>query len=97
MEALSHGCPLVAIPLASDQPAIAARVAWTGAGVVVPPGKATPGRLQTAISSVLRQKSIKLKAEALQQEIIEAGGVVAAANAIETVFRITAPATIELP
>lgn len=97
MEALSHGCPLVAIPLASDQPAIAARVAWAGTGVVVSPGKATPGRLQTAISSVLQQKSIQLKAEALQQEILEAGGVVAAVNVIETVFRVTTPTTIESP
>lgn len=97
MEALSHGCPLVAIPLASDQPAIAARVAWAGTGVVVSPGNATPGRLQTAISTVLQQKSIQLKAEALQQEILEAGGVVAAVNAIETVFRVTTPTTIESP
>lgn len=86
LEALAHGCPIVAIPLASDQPAIAARVAWAGAGVVVPPGKVTSERLRTAIASVLEQSSIRLKAEALRQEILQAGGVIAAVNAIETVF-----------
>lgn len=97
MEALSHGCPLVAIPLASDQPAIAARVAWAGAGVVVPPGKVTNTRLRTAISSVLEQSRIRFKADALRQEILQAGGVVAAANAIETVFTSIAPTTSESP
>lgn len=97
MEALSHGCPLVAIPLASDQPAIAARVAWAGVGLVVPPGKVTNTRLRTAISSVLDQSRIRLKADALRQEILQAGGVVAAANAIETVFTAIAPATSDSP
>ncbi|MEH2425093.1 MAG: glycosyltransferase [Nostoc sp.] len=86
MEALAHGCPLVAIPLASDQPAIAARVTWAGAGVVVAPGQVTRKRLQRAISTVLEQTSMRMKAAALQQEILQAGGVMAAANVIETVL-----------
>jgi UDP:flavonoid glycosyltransferase YjiC (YdhE family) len=86
MEALGHGCPLVAIPLASDQPAVAARLAWSGAGLVVPPRKASSTRLRAAISSVLDQAGFRLKANALREEIGQAGGTAAAADVIERVF-----------
>lgn len=93
MEALSHGCPLVAIPLASDQPAIAARVARAGAGVVIPPGQVSPARLRSAIASVLDQPQFQQQAKALQQEILQAGGVKTAVTTIEKVVTsvITTP------
>jgi UDP:flavonoid glycosyltransferase YjiC (YdhE family) len=36
LECLTNGVPMVAIPVANDQPGIAARIAWTGVGEVVP-------------------------------------------------------------
>src|SRR3954468_7993425 len=36
LEALSHGCPMVAIPVGNDQPGVAERVRWLGAGEVLP-------------------------------------------------------------
>ncbi len=35
LECLTNGVPMVAIPIANDQPGIAARIAWAGAGEVV--------------------------------------------------------------
>jgi UDP:flavonoid glycosyltransferase YjiC (YdhE family) len=36
LESLTNAVPMVAIPVANDQPGVAARIAWTGAGEVVP-------------------------------------------------------------
>jgi zeaxanthin glucosyltransferase len=52
LESLSCGVPMVAIPIANDQPGVAARVAWSGSGVVVPLKRATAARLRAAIDQV---------------------------------------------
>ena len=36
LECLSNAVPMVAIPIANDQPGVAARIAWTGAGAAIP-------------------------------------------------------------
>jgi hypothetical protein len=37
LESLAEGVPMVAIPIANDQPGMGARLAWSGSGAVVPP------------------------------------------------------------
>jgi hypothetical protein len=49
--------PMVAIPVTNDQPGVAARIAWTGAGEVIPLGKVNVKRLQKAIRQVLTDVS----------------------------------------
>ncbi len=53
LDALAAGVPIVAVPIAFEQPATAARVAWTGTGRVVPLRRATRDTLAAALRAVL--------------------------------------------
>lgn len=83
MESLRNGVPLVAIPIANDQPGVASRIAWSGTGEVVPFRRLNASRLNTAINKVLTDKSYKDNALRLQEAIRRTGGVSQAADIIE--------------
>ena len=83
LESFTNGVPIVAIPISNDQPGVAARIAWTGAGEVVPLGKVSVERLRKAINQVLTEDSYKKNAVRLQEAIHRAGGVTRAADIIE--------------
>ncbi|MDT9340078.1 glycosyltransferase [Trichodesmium erythraeum 21-75] len=83
LECLSNAVPMVAIPITNDQPGVAARIAWAGAGVAITLKRLTVPRLRTAISQVLTQPSYKQNALRLQKAIKRAGGVTRAADIIE--------------
>lgn len=85
LESLTNGVPIVAIPISNDQPGVAARIAWTGAGEVVPLSKVSVERLRKAINQVLMEGSYKKNALRLQEAIRRAGGVSRAADIIEEV------------
>lgn len=89
--ALSHGVPLVAIPITNEQPGIAARIARTKAGEVVPLGKLKVKRLQLAINRVLAQEEYKKNALRLQEAIHRAGGASRAADIVEQVASTRKP------
>ncbi len=83
MECVKNGVPMVAIPVANDQPGVAARIAWTGAGEFVPLNKLNVPRLREAIKQVLTEESYKHNALRLQAATLSAGGVSRAADIIE--------------
>jgi zeaxanthin glucosyltransferase len=83
LEALSHGVPMIAIPITNDQPAVAARIAWTKTGEVIDLNHLTVDRLKTAIVQVLSQSEYHQNALKLKAEIEQAGGVKTAAEIIE--------------
>jgi zeaxanthin glucosyltransferase len=83
LESMAAGVPMVAIPITNDQPGVAARIAWTGCGEVVPLGKLTPPRLRTAVERVLRDGSHARSAARMKAAIAECGGARAAADLIE--------------
>ncbi|ELR98249.1 glycosyltransferase [Gloeocapsa sp. PCC 73106] len=83
LECLTNGVPMVAIPIANDQPGIAARIAWTGVGEVIPFKKLTSEKLKKAIRKVLTEDHYKANVLRLQQAIQKAGGVSQAADIIE--------------
>ena len=85
LESLSNGVPMVALPIANDQPGVAARIAWTGTGEVVPVGKVRVEKLQKAIKRVLTEDSYKKNALRLKEAIRRSGGVNRAADIIEQV------------
>ncbi|GGA43450.1 glycosyltransferase [Okeania sp. KiyG1] len=95
LECLNNAVPMVAIPIANDQPGVAARIAWTGAGEVVPLKQITVPRLQKAISQVLTQPSYKENALRLQSAIQRSGGVTRAANIIEQAVSTGKPVLAE--
>ena len=67
--ALAAGRPLVALPLGGDQPASAAQLVRTGAGVAVGPEARTPDSVRSAIIEVLGDLRFAAAASALQTEI----------------------------
>ncbi|MGL4499283.1 MAG: glycosyltransferase, partial [Planktothrix sp.] len=86
LESLSQGVPMVAIPVANDQPGVAARIAYTGVGEMVALKKLSVPKLRTAIEKVLTEPSYKKRAIALQDAIAHSGGVQKAADIIEQVI-----------
>jgi len=83
LESLSNGVPIVAIPITNDQPGVAARIAWTGAGEFVLPSRLSAPRLRESIKRVLTEPSYKENAVRLQAAIQGSGGVSRAADIIE--------------
>ena len=84
LESLSHGVPMVAIPVTNDQPAVAARIAWTKTGKVVDLNNCTVDALKTAIAQVLSQPEYRQNALKFKTEIEQAGGAAKAAEIIES-------------
>jgi zeaxanthin glucosyltransferase len=91
LESLSNGVPMVAIPIANDQPGVAARIAWTGTGEVVSLSKSGSSRLRAAVKRVLTEDSYKQNAVRLQAAIRRAGGVSRAADIVEQVAQTRQP------
>ncbi|MDQ6678155.1 MAG: glycosyltransferase [Acidobacteriota bacterium] len=87
LESLAAGVPLVAIPIAFEQPGIAARIQWTGTGDFVPLSKATTPRLRSCVKRVLTEASYRQAAGAMAEKIRATGGCQQAANIIEDVIR----------
>jgi len=91
LESLSNGVPMVAIPITNDQPGVGARLAWAGAGEVVPLSRLSVPRLQAAIQQVLTLDSYRQNASQLQAAIASAGGVRYAADIVEQAVSLRKP------
>lgn len=85
LDALAAGVPLVAMPIAFEQPATAARLAYAGVAQVVPAGKASRRRLSRALERVLTSETIRANAARLSDEMAHGRGVRGAADLIEAV------------
>jgi MGT family glycosyltransferase len=84
LQSLHFGVPAIAIPLAHDQPAIAARLARTGAGVAIPPGRLSTVDLRSAVQALLPEcGEFRSCAHQLQQVIAKSGGAERAADIAE--------------
>lgn len=92
LDSLSHGVPLVAMPITFEQPGNAARIRWTGTGEVIPISRLSVSKLQAAIQQVLTEESYRHNARRIQQAIAQAGGVRRAADIIEQVISPQSPA-----
>jgi len=95
LESLTHGVPLVAIPVTNDQPGIAARIQWTGAGEFVPLGQLDAAKLQPAIERVLQMPRYREAAQRLQREIAASGGVDLAVSIVERALTTRQPVMLE--
>jgi UDP:flavonoid glycosyltransferase YjiC (YdhE family) len=91
LESLARGVPMVCVPVTGDQPAVAARVAWVGAGVVVPPARLTERRLRAAVCRVLHEPAFAASAARLRDAIARCGGVRHAADVIDRVLATGRP------
>lgn len=84
LDSLSCGVPLLAIPITYEQPAIASRIRWTGAGEVLSLKSLRVPQIRQLIKQILQDSRYSFQAQRVQQSILSAGGVEAAANIIET-------------
>ncbi|GLF94857.1 glycosyltransferase [Streptomyces yaizuensis] len=66
--ALAQGVPLVVAPGSEENPDIAARVAWAGAGVVLGRRAVTESRVRAAVTTVLTDERYRRRARALARE-----------------------------
>jgi MGT family glycosyltransferase len=91
LESLSCGVPMVAIPIANDQPGVGARIAWTETGVVIPVKKATVPKLRKAVQTVLTRSKYRDNAQKMQAAMQKSGGVKLAADIVEQVLNTGKP------
>ncbi|MBE9211354.1 glycosyltransferase [Plectonema cf. radiosum LEGE 06105] len=93
--ALSSGVPMVAIPITSEQPGIAMRTVWSGAGEAIALKKLSVPKLRETIKRVLTEDSYKQNALKLQTAIRNAGGVKRAADIIEKAVSTREPVLVQ--
>jgi len=79
-ETLSHGLPLVVLPIKDDQPVVAQQVADAGAGIRLKFGRVQPAELRAAVHRVLEEPSFREAAAHIQRSFHEAGGAARAAD-----------------
>jgi len=87
LESLSNGVPLVAIPVADDQPGIAARIEWAGAGTVVPFKNVSTENLRKAVRDVLENPVYRTVARKIQTIIQKKNGLELAADIAESALK----------
>lgn len=83
LEALTNGVPMIAIPIANDQPGISSRIVWSGTGERIILKQLTVEKLRAAVEKILQNDSYKNNALRLKTTIEQSGGVKQAANIIE--------------
>jgi MGT family glycosyltransferase len=69
MDALSHGLPMVMIPIGADQPENAQRCAELGVARVLGRGERTAQTIRDAVREILRNPQFTQNAQHIQQEI----------------------------
>ena len=88
LESLSEGVPLVAIPLAHDQPGVASRARARGACVVISRHRLNAARLRKAVMLVLRDARYREAAQVLQTSIRGMNGPGRAVDLIEQILQL---------
>ncbi|MEB3266064.1 MAG: nucleotide disphospho-sugar-binding domain-containing protein [Cyanobacteriota bacterium] len=83
LTALGCGVPVLAIPITNEQPGIAARLAYSGAGRVLPLKRLRVNTLRQLVQQMLRDPQLRAHAQRLQAAFSTSGGVRAAADRIE--------------
>ena len=83
LESLAQGVPQVAIPIAFDQPGVAARIAHKGTGLVTSLDKLTPDHLSDLLGEVLSNPMYRENSRKIQAAINETDGLRLAAQRIE--------------
>ena len=83
LAALGHGIPLVIAGGDLDKPEVAARVAWSGAGVNLRTGTPSPAAVHDAVQRVRAEPGFRAAARRVGAELDSLRGADAAASALE--------------
>jgi MGT family glycosyltransferase len=88
LESLTQGVPLVAIPVANDQPGVASRVAYTKTGKFIPLKELTAPKLKALVDEVMIEPIYRENAGRLRTAIQETNGLELAADITERAFGV---------
>lgn len=91
--ALAHGVPLVVAGTSEDKRDIAARVAWSGAGIRLPDRSPSPAALRGAVHDVLDGPRYRRQAAAFRREIAATDAPRRAAALVEALAATGRPVT----
>jgi zeaxanthin glucosyltransferase len=91
LESLTQGVPMVAIPVTNDQPGVAARIAYTKTGAILPIQELEVPKLRSLIDDVLSNREYAKNAQRLKRAIAMEDGLENAANVLEEAFSTTPP------
>jgi zeaxanthin glucosyltransferase len=83
LETLMEGKPMIAIPIAHDQPALAARLSWLHVAEVIPEKRLSARALRSAVLRVLNDSSYGDAAREIQGKLQAGRGLERAVEAIE--------------
>lgn len=86
LESLAQGVPMVAVPIAYDQPGVATRIAHHGVGEFLEVDSVSIDGLHELITRVLRTSAYREKAQYFRDVIAKRRGLDIAAEAIERAF-----------
>ncbi len=89
LDCLENGVPMVAIPIASEQPGIAMRIARLGAGTVVPLADVNAASVSKAVQTILAEHTYREAARYTSGEIAKLHPVADAVRIIEQVLAQT--------
>jgi MGT family glycosyltransferase len=92
-ETLTHGLPMVVIPIAYDQSHVAGRVVRVGAGLRLNFNRFKAKHLKESLEEIIGNPSYKLAAQQIQQSFIQAGGTTAAADLL---VELSTPKYVEI-
>lgn len=92
LDAAEAGVPVVCLPIAFDQPGVAARVEAAGMGRSLNYRTAGEGRIARAVEDVLSDPSYRVAAARIGRDLRQAGGAERAADLLIHAFRTGHPA-----
>jgi zeaxanthin glucosyltransferase len=95
LESLTHGVPLLALPITFEQPAIASRVVWTHTGEMLSPRRATASSIRSLIKTLLHDMSYRRSTQKMKAALSVLNGIRSATQIIEKVAESGQPALRE--
>lgn len=87
LEGLARGLPMLCVPVTNDQPGVAGRVEWLGAGLTLAPTRATAARVRELVQTLLSDNCYRAAAVRCRDQLKGTHGVVRAADIVEQAFR----------
>lgn len=94
MDAIAAGTPILAVPIAFDQPGVAARIRHAGVGLSASARWAGPAKLAAQLRRLLDEPQFARRATLLAAAVRDAGGAPRAADIIEAALAGTAGARV---
>lgn len=82
LDALGAGVPMVALPIAFEQPGTSARLDAAGVAIVIPRRKLTQRRLQAALGRILHEPGFAAAAQGFADQLRDVDGATYAADRI---------------